>query len=153
MYGTPHLQCNYAVKQCKIISQRLSTKRQSSLKWCSVSTFQKQANEKHEVNENVLEKTFTAIYWLAKRISNQNLIPLLKAHSNGVGALYSLLPRAVDGGTRLFQASRSNLNLARSPTTTRKFLATCFPRTYQAWQKTSPVVSMIACPFWHPSPF
>ena len=112
-----------------------------------VSTFQKQVNEKHEVNENVLEKTFTAIYWLAKRISNQKLIPLLKAHSNGVGALYSLLPRAVDGGTRLFQASRSNLNLARSPTMTRKFLATCFPRTYQAWQKTSPVASMIACPF------
>ena len=30
-----------------------------------VSTFQKQVNEKHEVNENVLEKTFAAIYWLA----------------------------------------------------------------------------------------
>jgi len=37
-----------------------------------------------------------------------------KAHSNGVRALFSLLPRAVDGGMRLFQASRSNLNLAHS---------------------------------------
>ena len=44
-----------------------------------VSTFQKQVNEKHEVNENMLEKTFTAIYWLAKEeISNQKLIPLLE---------------------------------------------------------------------------
>ena len=30
-----------------------------------VSTFQKQVNEKYEVNEKMLEKTFTAIYWLA----------------------------------------------------------------------------------------
>ena len=44
-----------------------------------VSTFQKQVNEKHEVNGNMLEKTFTAIYWLAKEeISSQKLIPLLE---------------------------------------------------------------------------
>ena len=48
-----------------------------------VSTFQKQVNEKHEVNENMLEKTFTAIYWLAKEeISNQKLIPLLELLEN-----------------------------------------------------------------------
>ena len=145
-YTTPSVQLRYEAVQDHLTT----TQHKEAIKlemMQRVSTFQKQVNEKHEVNENVLEKTFTAIYWLAKRISNQKLIPLLKTHSNGVGALYSLLPLAVDGGTRLFRASRSNLNLARSPTTTRKFLATCFPRTYQAWQKTSPVVSMIACPF------
>ena len=54
-----------------------------------VSTFQKQVNEKHEVNETMLEKTFTAIYWLAKEeISNQKLIPLLKLLENlGVSEL------------------------------------------------------------------
>ena len=34
-----------------------------------------------------------------------------------------------------------------------EFLATCLLRTYQAWQRTSPVASMIACPFCHPSPY
>lgn len=77
MYGTPHLQCNYTVKQCKIISQRLTTEAIKLEMMQRVSTFQKQVNEKHEVNENVLEKTFTAIYWLAKEeILNQKLIPL-----------------------------------------------------------------------------
>ena len=38
-------------------------------------------------------------------------------------------------------------------TMTRKFLATCFPSTYLAWQRTSPVASMIVCLFCHPSPF
>ena len=54
-----------------------------------VSTFQKQVIEKHEVNENMLEKTFTAIYWLAKEeISNQKLIPLLELLENlGVSEL------------------------------------------------------------------
>ena len=54
-----------------------------------VSTFQKQVNEKHEVNENMLEKTFTAIYWLPKEeISNQKLIPLLELLENlGVSEL------------------------------------------------------------------
>ena len=33
-----------------------------------VLIFQKQVNEKNEVNENMLEKTFTAIYWLAKEV-------------------------------------------------------------------------------------
>ena len=47
------------------------------------TTFQKQVNKKHEVNENMLENTFTAIYWLAKEeISNQKLIPLLKLLEN-----------------------------------------------------------------------
>ncbi|XP_068762491.1 zinc finger protein 862-like [Montipora capricornis] len=56
-----------------------------------VSTFQKQVNEKHEVNENVLEKTFTAIYWLAKEeISNQKLIPLLELLEN-IGQLIIFL--------------------------------------------------------------
>lgn len=54
-----------------------------------VSTFQKQVNEKHELNEKMLEKTFTTIYWLAKEeISNQKLIPLLKLLENvGVSEL------------------------------------------------------------------
>ncbi|XP_068720533.1 zinc finger protein 862-like [Montipora capricornis] len=54
-----------------------------------VSTFEKQVDEKHEVNENKLEKTFTAIYWLAKEeISNQKLIPLLELLENlGVSEL------------------------------------------------------------------
>ena len=54
-----------------------------------VSTFQKQVNEKYEVNEKMLEKTFTAIYWLAKEeISNQKLIPLLELLENlGVSEL------------------------------------------------------------------
>ena len=54
-----------------------------------VSTFQKQVNEKREVNEKMLEKTFTAIYWLAKEeISNQKLIPLLELLKNlGVSEL------------------------------------------------------------------
>jgi len=49
-----------------------------------VSTFQK-----HEVNEKMLEKTFIAIYWLAKEeISNQKLIPLLELLENlGVSEL------------------------------------------------------------------
>ena len=48
-----------------------------------VSKFQKQVNKRHEVNENMLEKTFTAIYWLAKEeISNQKLIPLLELLEN-----------------------------------------------------------------------
>ena len=37
-----------------------------------------------------------------------------KTQFNGIGALFSLLPRAVDRGTILFQASRSNLNFAQS---------------------------------------
>ena len=88
MYGTEHLQCDMAKRQCKIISQRLSTKRQSNLKWW-VSTFQKQVNEKHEVNEKMLETTFTAIYCLAKEeISNRKLIPLLELLENlGVSEL------------------------------------------------------------------
>ena len=48
-----------------------------------VLTFQKQVNKGHEVNENMLEKTFIAIYWLAKEeISNQKLIPLLELLKN-----------------------------------------------------------------------
>jgi len=47
-----------------------------------VSTFQKQVNKRYEVNENMLEKTFTAIYWLAKEISNQKPMPLLELLKN-----------------------------------------------------------------------
>ena len=54
-----------------------------------MSTFQKQVNEKHEVNEKMLETTFTAIYCLAKEeISNRKLIPLLELLENlGVSEL------------------------------------------------------------------
>lgn len=53
-----------------------------------ISTFQKQVNEKNEVNESMLEKTFTAIYWLAKEIPNQKLISLLDLLENlGVSEL------------------------------------------------------------------
>ncbi|KAK3703202.1 hypothetical protein QZH41_004969 [Actinostola sp. cb2023] len=54
-----------------------------------ISTFQKQVNEKNEVNESILEKTFTAIYWLAKEeIANQKLISLLDLLENlGVSEL------------------------------------------------------------------
>ena len=42
-----------------------------------ISTFQNQVNEKNEMNESMLEKTFTAIYWLTKEeIPNQKLISL-----------------------------------------------------------------------------
>lgn len=48
-----------------------------------ISTFQKQVNERNEVNESMLEETFTAIYWLAKEeIPNQKLISLLDLLEN-----------------------------------------------------------------------
>ena len=48
-----------------------------------ISTFQKQVNERNEVNESMLEKTFTAIYWLAKEeIPNQKLTSLLDLLEN-----------------------------------------------------------------------
>ena len=53
-----------------------------------ISTFQK-VNEKNEVSESMLEKTFTAIYWLTKdKIPNQMLIFLLNLLENlGVSEL------------------------------------------------------------------
>ena len=43
-----------------------------------ISTFQKQVNERNEVNKRMLKKTFTAVYWLAKEeIPNQKLTSLL----------------------------------------------------------------------------
>ena len=35
----------------------------------------------------------------------------------------------------------------------KKSLANLLSRMYQAWQRTSPVASIIACPICHPSPF
>jgi len=54
-----------------------------------ISTFQKQVNEKNEVNESLLEKTFTAIFCLAKgEIANEELISLLDLLENlGVSEL------------------------------------------------------------------
>ena len=75
-YTTPSVQLRYEAVQDHLTT----TQHKEAIKlemMQRVSTFQKQVNEKHEVNENMLEKTFTAIYWLAKEeISNQKLIPL-----------------------------------------------------------------------------
>ena len=43
-----------------------------------ISTFQNQVDQQKEVNESMLEKAFTAIYWVAnEEIPNQKLISLL----------------------------------------------------------------------------
>ena len=43
-----------------------------------ISCFHEQLTEKCETSETVIEKTFTAIYWLAKQeISNEKLLPLI----------------------------------------------------------------------------
>ena len=86
-YTTPSVQL-----RCEAVQDHLTTtqhKEAIKLEMMQrVSTFQKQVNEKHEVNENMLGKTFTAIYWLAKEISNQKLIPLLELLENlGVSEL------------------------------------------------------------------
>ena len=111
MYGTQHLQCDYAMKQCKIISQRLSTEAVKLEMRQRVSTFQKQVNEKHEVNENMLEKTFAAIYWLAKEeISNQKLIPLLELLENlGVSELKYFQHRSRPSVREMFITLRESI--------------------------------------------
>ena len=43
-----------------------------------ISCFHEQLTEKRETSETVIEKAFTAIYWLAKQeISNKKLLPLI----------------------------------------------------------------------------
>ena len=43
-----------------------------------ISCFHEQLKEKRETGETVIEKTFTAIYWLARQeMSNKKLLPLI----------------------------------------------------------------------------
>ena len=69
-----------------------------------VSSFQKEYEEKRDLNDVMLEKAFTAVYWIAKEeIANVKLVSLLQLLQNlGVSELKYLSQRSCPAVREMF---------------------------------------------------